>query len=105
MIELQNPSDESIKNSIVKKETFTVHATGGDLLEYCTRIESLLESANMSCRVRTKNRTAINTGALLTGVGVFGFLAQAAHNIATYNPDWEIIRNPLNNKIEVRNMS
>lgn len=101
MTELQNPSDKSIKDLVSKKETFIVHATGGNLMEYCSRIESIIEAEYMSCRIRTQNRTAVNAGALFTGVGFLGFAAQAVHNISTFNPDWEIIRNPLNNKIKV----
>ena len=101
MTELQNPSDKFIKELVAKKEPFIVHATGGDLREYCCRIEAIIEAEHMSCRIRTKNRAVVNAGAIFTGVGILGFAAQAVHNIATFNPDWEIIRNPLNNKIEV----
>ena len=101
MTELQEPSIKSIHEFIRKKKPFTVHATGGNLLEYSSRIEAIIESEDMSCRIRTKNRTIVNLGLFLTGIGFIGFAAQIGHNLATFNPDWEIVRNPLNNKIKV----
>ena len=101
MTELRDPSIQSIKELVRKKKPFAIHATEGNLLEYSSRIEAIIESENMSCRIRTKNRTIVNAGLFFTGIGFAGFAAQWGHNLSTFNPDWEIVRNPLNNKINV----
>jgi len=98
---ISDPSVVEIEELIDKKETFLLHIGKGNLMEYCSQIETIIEKKGMSCRIRTKNRTAVNAGALLTGVGLLGFAAQIGHNIGTFNPNWEIIRNPLNNQIKV----
>ena len=101
MSRLDNPSNESIEKEIAEKGSFTVHVINDDILDYCSRIEHIIEASDMSCRVRTKNRTLINFGLVLGGVGLAGFMAQMLHNMVTFNPDWEVIRNPLNNQIQV----
>lgn len=105
MIEIESPSPEVIEETIKSKESFLIIGISGaqEIMKYCNLIESIIESNNMSCRIITKGRTVTNI--LLTPVGGTGFallLAQAAHVIATRNPDWKIIRNLITNKIELR---
>jgi len=103
MKELKSPSIEEMDNLVSRKENFIVIGIAGELQHYCELLEKCIEGRKMSCRVRTKNRTAITlaSAAASSGLGLLAFLAQAGHNLVTFNPDWEIIRNIVDNKIEV----
>lgn len=61
-------------------------------------IEKLIESKGFSCRVYTAGRASTMVGAIIpTPVTVIAGWASAlaigAHNIATWNPDYEIAKN------------
>lgn len=69
-----------------------------------SRIEQIIEKQGFSCRIKTANRAAgIAVAAIpnpITAViGIGTAIGIAAHNIATFNPDFEIIKNYVNNKI------
>lgn len=55
----------------------------------------------MKCRVYSENRAAVAGAAVFTGVGLAGIAAIAAHNLATYDPDYEIGKNKLSNTVSV----
>ena len=90
----------------VKDMSYTVH-----------KIEGSIEKQGMSCRVYTENRSALIGGALAASLvpnpiwpaTFIASLAGAAsatvgtvvHNIATYDPDYEIGKNPIKSKITV----
>jgi hypothetical protein len=61
-------------------------------------LEKTIESRGLSCRVYTKGRAAsIAAAAIPTPVTVLGGWASAiaigVHNVATWNPDYEIAKN------------
>lgn len=61
-------------------------------------LESIIEGHGLSCRVYTKGRVATVAAAAIpispTVIGGWlSGLAIAAHNLATYNPDYEIAKN------------
>lgn len=76
-----------------------------DLSREATRVEAVIEQNGFTCRVYTENRVASMGAALLSGIGgVIGAAAAigiAAHNLATYNPDFEIGKNLIDKKINV----
>lgn len=89
--------DRLIKN----KESFVVIAVGGMLLKTSQEIERVIESKGMTCRVYTRNR-AIAAGSMAwTGVGFLSLVGIAAHNLATFSPDYEVGRAAVDNKIYV----
>ncbi|QNM87916.1 hypothetical protein [Aliarcobacter cryaerophilus] len=70
-------------------------------------IEGAIEKKSLSCRVYSEMRAAAMAGIVIpTPVTVFGGLAAAAgtaiHNLATYDPDYEIGKNYLKNSITVK---
>lgn len=69
-------------------------------------VEKKIEAQNLKCRVRVSHRAAVLATALIpTGVTQATAVATAvgivAHNIATWNPDYEIIKCLYDNKVEV----
>ncbi len=69
------------------------------------KIERLIEKRGLSCRVYTAGRSATMAAALASGPAVIFGLASAAaiatHKIATLNPDYEIAKYPLADKLVV----
>ncbi|MFU2058510.1 hypothetical protein ACLSZY_03050 [Avibacterium volantium] len=68
-------------------------------------VEAAIEKNGFTCRVYTENRAAGVGAALFSGVGgVIGAataIGIAVHNLATYNPDFEIGKNLIDKKINV----
>ena len=69
-------------------------------------IEKAIEEQGMTCRVRTNHRgKAVAALSLLTlGGAAVGAAAIGAHNLATRDPDYEIIKDMFGNDISVSYM-
>ena len=92
-------SDEVIERALDEKRSFVLEGISVTYFsEAIETIEKLIESRGMSCRVYTKGRIASVAAAVIpTPVTVISGLASAvsigAHNLATWNPDYEIAKN------------
>lgn len=95
--ELKNKLSKLIQN----KDTFIVFNLGGQLLEATALIEKAIESAGLSCRIYTRNRSVAAGALAWTGAGLVSLAGIAVHNLATINPDYEIGRDIVNNKLYV----
>ena len=70
------------------------------------RIEHSIEKQRFMCRIRTSNRTASLAVAAIpnpitAAIAVGTAIGIATHNLATYDPDFEVIKDYINNKIIV----
>ncbi|PLK97033.1 hypothetical protein CWN56_06870 [Klebsiella pneumoniae] len=85
------------------KASFVVVGCGGKMLELSTMIETAIESKGMSCRVYTRNRitTAAATVWPIPAVAAIPLIGIAVHNLATFNPDYEIGKAIIDHKIYV----
>ena len=109
-------TDEKLKELIVKKESFCVVAVK-NMSHTVNKIEGTIEKQSLRCRVYVENRSALIGGALvaslvpnpiwpvtfiasLTGAAT-ATVGAVVHNIATYNPDYEIRKNIPNSMIFV----
>ena len=109
-------TDEKLKELIVKKESFCVVAVK-NMSYTVNKIEGAIEKQSLRCRVYMENRSALIGGALAASLvpnpiwpaTFIASLAGAAsatvgtvvHNIATYDTDYEIGKNPIKSKITV----
>ncbi|ABM20444.1 conserved hypothetical protein [Marinobacter nauticus VT8] len=91
---------------IKKKESFEVTGCGGRLTEAATKVEQLIESQGLRCRIYTYGRVAAAGASFFGGItgvlGVASAVGMAAHNVATFNPDYEIAKHPIDNKLTVK---
>ncbi len=94
---LDAPSDSKVLEYIKNKENFIVE--GRKQKESVKQLESLLENAGYTVRVKTKGREATM---LFIPLLAYNITVQAAHTLATYNPDWVIYKNAFGSKIEVK---
>lgn len=95
----QNYLDKMINGN----KSFEILAIGGHFKECISLLEQTIESKGLTCRIYTENRSAaIGAGLFAVGAGLFAAVGIAAHNLATYNPDYEVGKNLINNKITVK---
>jgi len=93
--------DVNLNHLLNTKSSFVVTGVGGNILEATRMIENAIESRGMSCRVYTRNRSIAATASIWTPLGALSFIGIAAHNLATYNPDYEIGKAIIDHKIYV----
>lgn len=96
---------EKIDELIRLKRSFIVVGVK-DISYIVNKIEASIETKKLSCRVYSEMRTAaIAAVAIPTPFTILGGLAAAAgtaiHNVATYNPDYEIGKNYLKSTVKV----
>ncbi|WP_236201240.1 hypothetical protein [Pseudomonas pseudonitroreducens] len=99
-------SNEKIIEKIKKKESFTLaNIESIKLHSTVETLERLIESQGLKCRIYTFGRIAAAGASVAGGVtgllGALSGIAIAAHNIATWNPDYEIAKNLFASSIHV----
>ncbi|UCN00128.1 hypothetical protein LCX93_11460 [Sulfurimonas sp. SWIR-19] len=94
-----------VKDMIKRHESFEIVGLSGRMGSAVSKIENIIETANLSCRIYTYGRIASAGAALAGGItglaGVGAAIGMAAHNIATYDPDYEIAKHIVDNKLSV----
>lgn len=98
---LYNEIKPQLEDLIKKKKSFVIIGLKGELLDVSAHIEQTIEAAGLTCRIYTRNRTWAAGAIAWTGAGILSLAAIAAHNVATFNPDYEIGRCAIDNKIYV----
>lgn len=96
-----NELKSKIADLIQQKESFVAIGLGGQLFEASAYIEKEIESAGLSCRIYTRNRSVAAGSMVWTGAGLLSLVGIAAHTLLTINPDYEIGRASVDNKIYV----
>jgi hypothetical protein len=98
-------TSETLSNLIARRKSFKIVAVK-DIGFMVNKIEGAIEKQDLSCRVYSEFRSvAMGAVAIPTPVTVFGGLAAmvgtAAHNLVTFNPDYEIGKNKLKGTLTV----
>jgi hypothetical protein len=98
-------SSEKLSSLIKSRKSFKVVAVK-DIGFMVNKIEGTIEKQDLSCRVYSEFRSAAMAAvAIPTPVTIFGGLAAmagtAVHNLATFNPDYEIGKNKIKNTLTV----
>ncbi|MBL0560978.1 hypothetical protein [Aeromonas hydrophila] len=90
---------------ISSRLSFEVTGLSGRMSSAVSKIENAIEPAGLTCRVYTRGRIAAAGASLLGGpAGVAGVISAAGiavHNLATYNPDYEIAKHLVDNTLSV----
>lgn len=84
-------------------QSFEIVGVPTDELKAVTdMLERYIESIHLKCRIYTKNRVVAGAAGLLNPAwGVLALAGIAAHNIVTWDPDYEIGRDIANNRVSV----
>lgn len=72
-----------------------------DLMNASKLVEIAIENQGLKCRVYTRNRAYAAGAMAWTGVGLISLGSIAAHNLATFNPDYEVGRCVIDNRLYV----
>jgi hypothetical protein len=95
----------NIDRLIASRKSFIVIGLGGNMDKAIEIIENTIERKDLSCRVYTSKRIAAAGASLFGGItgllGVASAVGIAAHNLATYNPDYEIEKHIVDNRLTV----
>lgn len=90
---------------INNRASFEIIGLSGRMGSAVAQIENLIETHNLTCRVYTFGRVVAAGGSLFGGItgvlGVASAIGMAAHNLATYDPDYEIAKHLVDNKLLV----
>ena len=101
---LHHVDEGAITKLINNRESFTL-TNVKNFSQTVKKIERLIEQKGLSCRVYTAGRSATMVAALASGPAVlFGLasvVAIAAHKVVTLNPDYEIAKYPLADKLVI----
>lgn len=97
---------EKLKELIFYRESFDI-ANVNDISETVKKVEHAIEhqEKTLTCRVYTEYRSGAVAGSLWSPTAVLGAVSAVAigvHNLATWNPDYEIGKNYVKRTISVR---
>ena len=88
------------------RSSFQVTGVGGKMKESVRFVEEGIEGEGLRCRIYTYGRVTAAGGSFFGGItGVLGIasaVGMAAHNIATLNPDYEVAKHMIDNKLTVK---
>jgi hypothetical protein len=94
-------TDILLDQLITNKKSFQVVGVS-DIGKVVHKVEGRVERNGFSCRVYTEYRATALAGEMVAGgLGVLAAAGMAIHNLATYNPDYEIGKNKLNSSVSV----
>ena len=106
IITYEDLSGEKAKSLIEKRESFEVLGLSGRMDSAVSKVEYLIESSGLTCRVYLYGRVVAAGASLFGGVtgllGIASAVGMAAHNLATYNPDYEVAKHKIDNKLTVK---
>ena len=98
-----NITPELLKDLIQYKCNFSIQTK--DISMAVALVEGIIEECGYKCRVYTENRSSALAAAAIPGLGLLAGAAAAigiaAHNLATYDPDFEIGKNFFDDKVNV----
>ncbi|WP_024462318.1 hypothetical protein [Marinimicrobium sp. LS-A18] len=102
---LNELSDEKLDQLLADRKSFTIIQIKS-MTRAAEKVETEIERRKMRCRVYTKGRAAsVGAAAIPVSPTVFGGLLSAAaigvHNLATFNPDYELAKNFVSSSLEV----
>tara|TARA_R110000850_G_scaffold132631_3_gene253715 strand:+ start:327 stop:713 length:387 start_codon:yes stop_codon:yes gene_type:complete len=101
---LKDISNEQISLFIKNKDSFVIEDIARLNFNEATKtVEKLIESAGLKCRVYTKGRSALMATAITPAavVGWASAIGIGAHNVVTWNPDYEIAKNMATGSLSV----
>jgi hypothetical protein len=96
---------EKVKDLVDDRVSFEVTGLNNRMKEAVLEVERIIENKGLRCRIYTRGRIAAAGGSFFGGItglaGIASAAGIAAHNLATFNPDYEIAKHLVDNKLTV----
>lgn len=97
---------DDIVAAIRNRETFNVVGCGHKLGKAAVWVEKAIENEGLKCRIYSKGRSTLLAGFVIpTGITQIAAAAAAigiaAHNLATFNPDYQIMKREIDHSLKV----
>ena len=96
----------STRKLIETHRTFNIVGLEGKMSSAVTSIKSIVESEGLKCRVFTHGRAITALSAFASGItsaiGGASIIGVTGHEIATFNPDYEIVKHHIQHKLVIR---
>lgn len=104
-IRYEDLSGEKLKKLISDRKSFEVLGLGGRMDSAVTSVEREIESSGLTCRIYLYGRIAAAGASVFGGItgllGIASAIGMAAHNLATYDPDYEVAKHKIDSKLTV----
>jgi len=106
-------NQSQIEALVRARSSFEVVGLRGNFMAGIKLVELKIESQGMKCRVKSDVKSSLAQGGILGAalsvisapvtatVAVVGTAASVAHTLATYDPDYEIVKDYINKKLRV----
>lgn len=88
---------DTLAKLIAERDSFKIIGLTGTILKTVKTVETAIETANLRCRVYTSGRSK----SLFSPIFVYSAVVLAAHNLSTYDPDYEIEKHLIDNMLTV----
>lgn len=93
------------KQLVANHKSFEIVGLSGRMSSAVALIETVIENQDLKCRVYIYGRVAAAGASFFGGItgvaGIASAVGMAAHNLATFNPDYEIAKHKIDNKLSV----
>ena len=87
---------------IEKRQSFVLRGLNNRMSDVIADLERIIEQDKMTCRVYSRNRAfVVAATSFVPFLGWANLAAVAAHNIATYDPDYEIGKDVKDKRLHV----
>ena len=87
---------------IDKRQSFVLRGLGSRMSKVIAELEGIIERDKMTCRVYSRNRGfVVAATSFVPVVSWINVAAIAAHNIVTYDPDYEIGKDLKDKRLHV----
>ena len=106
-------NETQIEGLLKNRASFEVVGLRGNFMAGVKLVETKIEALGMKCRVKSDVKSAVVQGGALGAafsvlslpatltVATIGVAAGVGHTLATYNPDYEILKDYVNKKLKV----
>ncbi|CAN7316007.1 hypothetical protein LJR071_001619 [Pseudomonas sp. LjRoot71] len=106
-------NETQIERLLKNRASFEVVGLRGNFMAGVKLVETKIEALGMKCRVKSDVKSAVAQGGALgaafsvmsapatLAVATLGIAAGLGHTLATYNPDYEILKDYVNQRLRV----
>lgn len=113
MIVVTGLNEPKIEELVRSKASFEINGLRGNFTAGIKLVETTIEHQGMKCRVKSDVKSAVVQGGMFgaaltvlsapatAAVATLGIFASVGHSLATYNPDYEVVKDYVNKRLKI----